>query len=189
MRKNWSNSTSALYIFMYTAAADTFLYESFVVLFSLHIVTGCVSVCICKTREFTIFPYFDFLFFFILFYFCSLHLSNLCQGKRDIKVIWIQNIWILFPRYSFYYQIHLQCLYIYSILYIWWNHLNNSYYFVQFPYNRKKRRKIILFSPYIYIIIIHADTAKRETQVERIRYEKKKTKYVANFAFPERLTK
>lgn len=60
--ENWSNSTSTLYIFMYTAA-DTFLYESFVVLFYISSPGVFIFFHFCKTREFTIFPYFDFFFF------------------------------------------------------------------------------------------------------------------------------
>lgn len=111
-----------------------------------------------KTREFytKYFPYFDFFFF-----------SDL--GKRDIKVIWIQNIWILFQDIVF------------IIKFIWmfiWNHLNNSYYFVQFPYNQEKTKNH-LFHICMTYKYIHKPTQQNETE----------KKYVAHFAFTERLTK
>lgn len=108
IRENWSNTQylDSLYIYVHTAAADTFLYETFVVLFFIpfsihtyryytHIVTGCFG----RTWGVLQFFHISISFFFVVL--------STTLGKRDIKVIWIQNVRIRYERYSFYYQIHL----------------------------------------------------------------------------------
>lgn len=157
--ENWSNSTSTLYIFMYTAA-DTFLYESFVVLFYI----SSPGVCMCKTREFLQFFHISIFFFFQqFFFFCkrekryqsNLNTKYTNSVPRDIVFI-IKFIWMFI-----------------------WNHLNNSYYFVQFPYTNTQYRTDEKSS----FLHIQADAAQND------RPEKKKKIRLANFALPKRLTK